>query len=110
MEFYRSISLRAAPAPESPGEFPLLDHALHSALFRIFPGSYILLNGSEQCLILNLSQKDRFPAADPVLPGARLPGLLPVCRDIFPGVRPSGAASGLLPGGSRSGSGIPVAR
>lgn len=32
-----------------------MDHLLHSDLFRAFPGSYILLTGHEQCVILNIT-------------------------------------------------------
>lgn len=31
-------------------------HALHSDLFRVFPDSYILFNGQQQCVIMNLTK------------------------------------------------------
>lgn len=34
----------------------VMEHVLHSDLFRIFPGGYILFSGSEQCAVLNLSK------------------------------------------------------
>lgn len=34
-------------------EASVMEHMLHSDLFRQFPGGYILLTGREQCLILN---------------------------------------------------------
>lgn len=33
-----------------------MEHLLHSDLFRTFPGSYILLSGHQQCVILNLAR------------------------------------------------------
>ena len=43
--------------PQESSEIPLLDHALHSELFQLFPACYILLTGGAQCLILNVSQQ-----------------------------------------------------
>lgn len=40
----------------------VMDHVLHSDLFRAFPDSYILLTHQEQCLILNL-RKNKTPYA-----------------------------------------------
>lgn len=34
----------------------MAEHMIHSDLFRCFPGSYILLRGQEQCVLLNLSR------------------------------------------------------
>lgn len=52
----------------------VLEHVLHSDLFQCFPGSYILMNHREQCLILNL---DRIHTPYPHLPHV----LAPLCRD-----------------------------
>lgn len=52
----------------------LMDHLLHSDLFRAFPGSYILFEGSRQCVILNLTK------APITLPFLRHT-LAPLCRD-----------------------------
>lgn len=49
-------------------------HALHSDLFRAFPGSYILFDGHQQCVVLNLSQQTT------TLPRIRH-ALAPLCRD-----------------------------
>jgi len=59
---------------QQPGESTVLDHVLHSDLFRIFPDSYILLTHQEQCLILNLNKSKT--------PYSHIHHLLaPVCRD-----------------------------
>ena len=51
----RFLCVRIKPQqPDSPG---LMDHVLHSDLFRTFAGSYILFTGREQCLLLNLSRQ-----------------------------------------------------
>ena len=52
----------------------VVDHALHSDLFRSFPDSYILFDGHEQCVILNLSRQST------TLPRIRHK-LAPLCRD-----------------------------
>lgn len=52
----------------------IVDHALHSDLFRAFPGSYILFDGHEQCVVLNLSRQST------TLPRIRHT-LAPLCRD-----------------------------
>jgi len=49
-------------------------HVLHSDLFRNFPGSYIMFEGHQQCLILNLTK------APTTLPFLRHT-LSPLCRD-----------------------------
>ena len=74
--------------PQENGEFSLMDHALHSELFQVFPGSYILLSGSEQCLILNLTR-------EALTPGQIRYRLAPVCRDycLYAGI--SSPVSGL---------------
>lgn len=38
-------------------ESALLEHALHSDLFQVFPQGYILFSGHQQCVILNLSRE-----------------------------------------------------
>lgn len=35
----------------------MMNHMLHSDLFRVFPGGYILLGAQEQCVILNLNRE-----------------------------------------------------
>ena len=52
----------------------VLAHALHSDLFQVFPEGYILLAGSQQCLLLNHTRRP-----DP-LPMLRH-RLAPLCRD-----------------------------
>ena len=49
-------------------------HILHSDLFRKFPGSYIMFEGHQQCLIVNLTKN---PTTLPLLRH----GLSPLCRD-----------------------------
>lgn len=39
----------------------VMEHQLHSDLFRLFPNSYILLLGQEQCVILNMTQNSLYP-------------------------------------------------
>jgi len=52
----------------------VMEHVLHSDLFRIFPEGYILFAGHEQCVILNLTR-------DPA-PGYMIRHrLAPLCRD-----------------------------
>lgn len=51
-----------------------MEHLLHSDLFRVFPGSYILLTDHQQCVILNL---DRTPSGFSQLHHR----LAPLCRD-----------------------------
>lgn len=53
---------------------PVADHALHSDLFRAFPHSYILYDGHQQNILLNLSQTPT------TLPRIRHT-LAPLCRD-----------------------------
>lgn len=52
----------------------VLAHALHSDLFRSFPDSYILFNGHQQCIVLNLT---RHPTTLPRIRHI----LAPLCRD-----------------------------
>lgn len=52
----------------------VMEHVLHSDLFRIFPEGYILFAGHEQCVILNLT-RDRVPAS------MIRHRLAPLCRD-----------------------------
>ena len=74
--------------PQETSELSLLDHALHSELFQNFPGSYILLSGGEQCLILNLTQQS-------ISPSQIRYRLAPLCRDycLYAGI--SSPVSGL---------------
>ena len=53
---------------------PMLNHLLHSDLFRAFPGSYIMFDQQRQYIIINLSQKKV------TLPQLRHI-LAPLCRD-----------------------------
>ena len=53
---------------------PVLNHLLHSDLFRAFPGSYIMFDHYRQCIILNLTQQET------TLPQLRHI-LAPLCRD-----------------------------
>lgn len=48
------VCIRIASQQEKQGV--VLEHVLHSDLFRCFPGSYVLLIKQEQCVILNLSR------------------------------------------------------
>ena len=57
--------------PQS-GTTVVLRHMLHSELFRLFPGSYVLLDGQEQCVVLDLTRS----GADQVRHA-----LAPICRD-----------------------------
>lgn len=52
----------------------VMEHVLHSDLFRIFPEGYILFSGDEQCVILNLTRK-------PVSGAMIHHRLAPLCRD-----------------------------
>ena len=52
----------------------VMEHVLHSDLFRIFPEGYILFSGAEQCVVLNL-RKD---TASVAMIHHRL---APLCRD-----------------------------
>lgn len=74
--------------PQEASEISLLEHALHSELFQIFPEGYILLRGGEQCLILNITRS-------PVSRDQLHHQLAPVCRDycLYAGV--SAPAAGL---------------
>lgn len=56
------------------GSTAMVEHLLHSDLFRAFPGSYILLDSHEQCVVLDLS---RIQAALPHIHHK----LAPLCRD-----------------------------
>lgn len=59
---------------QQPDTTALMEHTLHSDLFHCFPGSYILLAGGQQCVILNLTSSD--------MPLSSLHHLLaPLCRD-----------------------------
>ncbi|MBR1972058.1 MAG: helix-turn-helix domain-containing protein [Oscillospiraceae bacterium] len=52
----------------------VMEHLVHSDLFRSFPESYILLSGHQQCVILNLTQQ-KLP------PSIVRHRLAPICRD-----------------------------
>jgi len=54
----------------------VMEHQLHSDLFRLFPGSYILFMGQEQCLILNLEHSKLYPIQ-------LRHRLAPLCRDYY---------------------------
>lgn len=58
--------------PQQSGNPAMMDHLIHSDLFRYFPGSYILLDDREQCVILNLTR-------NPVAQVRHR--LAPMCRD-----------------------------
>ena len=60
--------------PQQRGTTAVLEHLLHSDLFRIFPESYILLDGQEQCVVVNLSRQEN------ALPEIRHL-VSPLCRD-----------------------------
>lgn len=52
----------------------VMEHVLHSDLFRLFPGGYIMFTGHEQCIVLNLSRS--------ALSHSQISHLLaPLCRD-----------------------------
>jgi sugar diacid utilization regulator len=55
-------------------EAGVVDHALHSDLFQVFPRGYILFSGHQQCVLLNL---DREALTLPMLRHR----LSPLCRD-----------------------------
>ena len=55
-------------------EAGVVDHALHSDLFQVFPQGYILFSGHQQCVLLNL---DRQALTLPMLRYR----LSPLCRD-----------------------------
>ena len=52
----------------------VMEHLIHSDLFRTLPGSYILLSGHQQCVILNLTRQKSTLAAV-------RHQLAPLCRD-----------------------------
>lgn len=68
----RFLCLRIRPQQNDSSS--MLEHTLHSDLFHIFPSSYILMDGHEQCVILDLTQ------AQVALPQIRH-RLAPLCRD-----------------------------
>jgi len=68
----RFLCLRLRPQQ---GSNPvMMEHMLHSDLFRHFSGSYILLSNQEQCVILNLSRTQLTVSQVHYL-------LAPLCRD-----------------------------
>lgn len=52
----------------------VMEHVLHSDLFRIFPEAYILFSGAEQCVVLNLNR-------EPLSAAMIRHRLAPICRD-----------------------------
>ncbi len=52
----------------------VMEHVLHSDLFRIFPEGYILFAGHEQCVVLNLTR-------EPISGSMIRHRLAPLCRD-----------------------------
>ena len=66
----------------------ILEHVLHSDLFQMFPGSYILFTGHEQCLVVNMTRQ-------PMSASQLRHQLAPLCRDycLYAGV--SSPVSGL---------------
>lgn len=58
---------------QSEGE-TVMEHVLHSDLFRIFPEGYILFAGHEQCVILNITR-------NPISSALIRHQLAPLCRD-----------------------------
>ena len=50
----RFLCLRVRPQQNTGNA--MAEHVLHSDLFRSFPGSYVLLGGQEQCVVLNLNR------------------------------------------------------
>lgn len=54
----------------------VMEHQLHSDLFRQFPQSYIMFLGQEQCLILNMEQT-------PILPAQLRHQLALLCQDYY---------------------------
>lgn len=59
---------------QQPDTNAVMEHVLHSDLFRIFPEGYIMFTGHEQCLILNL-EREKCSLAE------IRSRLAPVCRD-----------------------------
>ena len=59
---------------QQPDTNTVMEHVLHSDLFRLFPEGYIMFTGHEQCLILNLEREKCSLAAI-------RSRLAPVCRD-----------------------------
>lgn len=68
----RMLCIRINYQGDSPGT--VMEHVLHSDLFQIFPGCYILLSDHEQCVLLNLSRES-------LRPGDISHRLAPLCRD-----------------------------
>lgn len=52
----------------------VIEHVLHGDLFRLFPGSYVMFAGQEQCLVLNLEHTH-------LSPGELRHQLVLLCRD-----------------------------
>ena len=73
-------------------EAGVVDHALHSDLFQVFPQGYILFSGHQQCVLLNL---DRQALTLPMLRHR----LSPLCRDycLYAGISSPVRGTGELP-------------
>lgn len=71
------------------GASEVLGHVLHSDLFRVFPSSYVMYLGAQQCLILNI-RKDALPLHE-----VRY-RLSPICRDYYLYAGFSSPVSGIL--------------
>ena len=56
------------------GSTTVMEHVLHSDLFRLFPESYILFGSQEQCVVLNLTRQ-------PLSASLMRHLLAPLCRD-----------------------------
>lgn len=59
---------------QQPDMRAVTEHALHSDLFRAFPGSYIMMTENQQCLVLNLTRM-------PIHKNQVRHILAPICRD-----------------------------
>lgn len=61
---------------QEPGSPGATEHILHSALFQAFPGSYVMMTGEQQCVIINLT---RTPCSLSMVRHR----LAPLCRDYY---------------------------
>ena len=68
----RALCVRMKSQQPIPGM--VMDHALHSDLFRVMPNAYIMMAGGQQCILLNLTRSGWTPSE------ARH-NLAPLCRD-----------------------------
>lgn len=66
------VCIRIASQQNQPDA--VVEHVLHSDLFRVFPGSYVMMVQQEQCLVLDISRSG--------IPYSMIPHILaPLCRD-----------------------------